>query len=240
MNVEIERVFMSKKVEITLLYDKPCLKNFQGGWGLSFWIEFGNEKILFDTGWNGEVLLSNCVKKGKNVEDLTYIFLSHIHWDHIGGTVYLLNQKFPKLKGIILPKTFSKVFKSEISEMLGPIIEIPEIPNPVFIEDGIWSSGVMGKEIKEHSLLLQLSSDNVLIVAGCSHPSPILFLKSAQTLAPVYGIMGGLHGFKEIEKLKNLELIVPIHCTKKQGEIRNRFPSKFQMIKVGETIKIEG
>jgi 7,8-dihydropterin-6-yl-methyl-4-(beta-D-ribofuranosyl)aminobenzene 5'-phosphate synthase len=234
------RVFMSKKVEFTLLYDKPCLKNFQGGWGLSFWIKFGNEEIMFDTGWNGEVLLSNCAKKGKKIEDLTYIFLSHIHWDHIGGVVYLLNQKLPKLKGIILPKTFSKVLKTEISEMMGPVIEISETTNPVLIEEGIWSSGVMGKEIKEHSLLLQLSSKKVLIIAGCSHPSPILFLRSAQTISPVYGITGGLHGFKEIEKLKNLELIVPIHCTKKQSEIRNRFPKQFQIMKVGESIEIDG
>ena len=230
---------MTKRVELTLLYDKPCLKNYQGGWGLSIWIKFNNEEILFDTGWNGEVLLSNCEKKGKIIKDVTYIFLSHIHWDHIGGIAYLLNQKLPKLKGVILPESFSEVFKQEISGMVGPNIEIPETTNPVLIEEGIWSSGVMGKEIKEHSLLLQLPSNQILIVAGCSHPSPIFFLKSAQTLAPVYGIVGGLHGFKEIEKLKNLQLIVPIHCTKKQKEIQKRFPEKSRIIKVGETIAID-
>jgi 7,8-dihydropterin-6-yl-methyl-4-(beta-D-ribofuranosyl)aminobenzene 5'-phosphate synthase len=145
----------------------------------------------------------------------------------------------PKLKGIILPKSFSEEFKTEISEMLASNIEIPDSTTPVLIEEGIWSSGVMGKEIKEHSLLLQLSANKILIVAGCSHPSPLRFLKSAQTLAPVYGIVGGLHGFKEIERLKNLELIVPIHCTKKQKEIKKKFPGKFQLIKVGETIEID-
>ncbi|MHA1979377.1 MAG: MBL fold metallo-hydrolase, partial [Candidatus Hodarchaeales archaeon] len=64
-----------------------------------------------------------------NPLDITYIFLSHIHWDHVGGIVYLLNLDLPNLKGIIVPKSFSKQFKQELGN-LAEIVEIPESIDP--------------------------------------------------------------------------------------------------------------
>ncbi len=219
------------------MYDKPCVPGFTGGWGLSFWIEYGSEVILFDTGWNGEVLLANCKESGKNPTDLTYIVLSHIHWDHVGGIVYLLNRDLPNLKGIIVPKFFSTQFKQELKN-LAEVIEIPESKTPIKIAPGIYSSGVMGTNIKEHSLFLQIHSNEVMIITGCSHPSPIDFMSSAREIAPIFGIAGGFHGFKEIKAFVDLKIIIPIHCTKAQQDILRQFPQSARLMKVGETLKI--
>ena len=228
---------MMDDLELTLLYDKPCLPQYKGGWGLSFWIKYRNTHILFDSGWNGEILLENIRTAKLPLRDLRYIFLSHIHWDHIGGIVHILSQKLPNLEAVIIPNSFSKHFKKELSYS-ARLLEIPVSKTPNEITTGIWSSGVVGEDIKEHSLFLQLTNEQILIIAGCSHPSPTQFLQSARTLGSVYGILGGLHGFKEIEKLKGLEMILPVHCTKKQTEILSTFPKISILMKVGEKLQI--
>ena len=116
---------MTNSISFTLVYDKPALPNFLSGWGLSLWIEFGERIVLFDSGWNGELLLSNLKACNKNINDITDIFLSHNHWDHVGGIVYLLNKKLESLENIFVPKSFSFHFKEELKAM-GNVREISQ------------------------------------------------------------------------------------------------------------------
>ncbi len=228
---------MQSQSTITLMYDKPCLPDYTGGWGLSLWIEYVNDVILFDSGWNGGILINNLRRSGKNLNEITYIFLTHIHWDHIGGVVHILNQELSNLKAVVIPRSFSMHLKKELSYS-AQLFEIPDSSQPKEIANGIWSSGVMGEKIKEHALFLQLSAKQILIVTGCSHPSPTQFLKSASLLGSVYGIIGGFHGFSDLEKFENLKLIIPLHCTKNRLEILSRFPSQSSIIKVGESLHL--
>lgn len=52
--------------------------------GLSFLIETGGEKILFDTG-QGFVLKHNLTRLGIDLADVKNVVLSHGHYDHTGG-----------------------------------------------------------------------------------------------------------------------------------------------------------
>ncbi len=52
--------------------------------GLSFWIELGGKRILFDTG-QGKVLTGNARRLGVRPEQVDAIALSHGHYDHTGG-----------------------------------------------------------------------------------------------------------------------------------------------------------
>jgi len=52
--------------------------------GLSFWIEHGRDRVLFDTG-QGHVLGSNSRRLGIQLELADAIVLSHGHYDHTGG-----------------------------------------------------------------------------------------------------------------------------------------------------------
>lgn len=52
--------------------------------GLSYLIEAGDKKILFDTG-QGMVLSSNATNLGIKLNDIDAIVLSHGHYDHTGG-----------------------------------------------------------------------------------------------------------------------------------------------------------
>jgi 7,8-dihydropterin-6-yl-methyl-4-(beta-D-ribofuranosyl)aminobenzene 5'-phosphate synthase len=52
--------------------------------GLSFWIERGDDRVLFDTG-QGRVLVGNAGRLGIRLKLVDAIVLSHGHYDHTGG-----------------------------------------------------------------------------------------------------------------------------------------------------------
>jgi 7,8-dihydropterin-6-yl-methyl-4-(beta-D-ribofuranosyl)aminobenzene 5'-phosphate synthase len=55
-----------------------------GEHGLSFWIDTGTHRVLFDTG-QGLALLNNAAVLGIDLAHADAIVLSHGHFDHVGG-----------------------------------------------------------------------------------------------------------------------------------------------------------
>ena len=55
---------------------------------LSFYLEDGDQKILFDTGYS-DAFMKNAVKMGIDLSAVDLIVLSHGHNDHSGGLVHL-------------------------------------------------------------------------------------------------------------------------------------------------------
>lgn len=60
-----------------------------GEHGLSYWLDTGAHRVLFDTG-QGLVLEKNAAKLGINLERADAIVLSHGHYDHVSGLPYAL------------------------------------------------------------------------------------------------------------------------------------------------------
>jgi 7,8-dihydropterin-6-yl-methyl-4-(beta-D-ribofuranosyl)aminobenzene 5'-phosphate synthase len=61
--------------------------------GLSFWLDTGSHRILFDTGQGlPDVLSNNALKFGVDLRQADTIVLSHGHYDHTGGLHTVLNQ----------------------------------------------------------------------------------------------------------------------------------------------------
>jgi 7,8-dihydropterin-6-yl-methyl-4-(beta-D-ribofuranosyl)aminobenzene 5'-phosphate synthase len=60
-----------------------------GEWGYSALIEVDGRKILFDTGSRPETVLMNAQEMGIDLSDVQDVFLSHNHWDHVGGLLTL-------------------------------------------------------------------------------------------------------------------------------------------------------
>lgn len=58
--------------------------------GLSFWIEYGDKRILFDTG-QSDLLIQNAQTLGINLGRIDAIVLSHGHYDHTGGLAAALD-----------------------------------------------------------------------------------------------------------------------------------------------------
>ena len=55
-----------------------------GEHGLSYWLDTGTHRVLFDTG-QGTALVSNASRLGVDLSQANAIVLSHGHYDHTGG-----------------------------------------------------------------------------------------------------------------------------------------------------------
>jgi len=82
------------KMKLKIAYDNKAKPGFKEGWGFSCLIEMEDEKILFDTGWDGNILLSNMEKFGIRPAEIKRAIISHDHWDHAGGLPISLEKTY--------------------------------------------------------------------------------------------------------------------------------------------------
>ena len=109
---------------------------------------------------------------------------------------------------------------------------------PQNITNNIFTTGrLKGLPVDEQSLILK-GDKGQYVLAGCSHSTVKQILNSSKKHGKINGIIGGFHGFSDYDILKNLDLIIPCHCTKHIKEILNIYPEKSQSGGVGKVIEI--
>lgn len=206
-------------MKLQILYDNKAQEGFKSGWGFSCYIEANDKKILFDTGWNGFILEWNMKMAGIYPEDLDAVFISHSHWDHIGGLNHILC--YTKNIDVYLPKSISLNLKNEIKSQAN-IIEVSQLQS---VYGNIYTTGELGVKIKEQSMVIGTIKGNV-IITGCAHPGLDSIIAKSRELGHIYGIIGGFHD-SNIDILKGIKLITPCHCTQKIDEIKAKMPHSF-------------
>ena len=82
--------------------------------GLSFWIEYGDRRILFDTG-QSDILIKNAEVLGIDLAETDAIVLSHGHYDHTGGLATVLDIA-DKAKIYLHPAAVEPKFSQKTSE----------------------------------------------------------------------------------------------------------------------------
>ena len=211
-------------MKITIIYDNEIIKDIEGlkaGWGFSCFIQTKEKNILFDTGWDGDILISNMKLLGINPQDIDLGVISHSHWDHCGGLARLLNLN-SNLKTYI-PHSFSEHLKGEIKKRSDSyeVDKSVEICPKVYTTGEIEGSSLTGKirmPIKEQSLILS-TAKGLVVITGCAHSGINNILNSVNKLGKIYALIGGFHDFDEYHLLKDISLIVPTHCTKNKKKI---------------------
>ncbi len=241
-NISIEP--KEEKPEITLIsvYDNyqvdPRLKT---AWGFATIIETPKELILFDTGGDSEILLSNMEKLGINPLSVKKIVISHIHSDHVGGLEGFLERNSNVT--VFIPSSFPQSIKSMIIQKGA---RLAEVSAPREISDFIYTTGELYGPPAEQSLIID-SRKGLVIITGCAHPGIVNIVKRAKELMKrdkVYLVLGGFHHppvscVKEFKELQ-VEKVAPSHCT---GDLvreafREEYKENFIEYGVGKIIRI--
>jgi 7,8-dihydropterin-6-yl-methyl-4-(beta-D-ribofuranosyl)aminobenzene 5'-phosphate synthase len=212
-------------LKITILYDNTVFQSgLRADWGFACLLEGNDYVILFDTGADGEILLSNM--KALNVDPLSIdtVFISHAHFDHTGGLSAFLNVN-PEVT-LYCPNSFRGVRRAR---------KVIHISNLTKLDNGLYSTGEL-KNV-EQSLAVETEQGTVLVI-GCAHPGMEAILHSVSHLGKVRAVIGGFHGFREFDLLRDVDWICPTHCTQYSSEIHSRFPEKTIEGGVGQIISL--
>jgi len=215
-------------MKATIVYDNTVYKKgLKADWGFSCLVEGeGAPTILFDTGTNGRILLSNMKKLSIHPSTIDVIFISHYHLDHTGGLAVFLNEN-PRAKVYVPPSFHSSLDSSGIT--------LKVVRGPVEISKNVFSTGEL--EGIEQSMAV-LSGKGAVLFVGCSHPSMKTILSTASQFGPLYAVIGGLHGFRDYKLFKDLSLICPTHCTQHKAELKRLYPEKYIEGGAGRVIEI--
>jgi 7,8-dihydropterin-6-yl-methyl-4-(beta-D-ribofuranosyl)aminobenzene 5'-phosphate synthase len=179
---------------------------------------------MFDTGAKGPVLLHNMDVLDISPSGIDIVAISHAHFDHAGGLPEIL--RLNNNAALFLPLPPGRDFPAKNVTIVRQACPVCERISSTGVLDGI-----------EQSLLLDTES-GIVIITGCAHPGVGKILDIASDTAPVRGILGGLHGFDDFERLSDLEFVCPCHCTQYKAEIEMIFPDKYIKGGVGTIVQI--
>lgn len=216
-------------MELKVLYDNEAKDGFKRGWGFSCLV--GNW-LLFDTGSDVNTLLFNMHKFGMDPKSIKKVVLSNEHGDHVGGIQILgiLDEV-----EVFVPRSFSGQFKKRLASY--PNADLTEVDGAGEISNGFFTTGELGSSIKEQSLIVE-TNDVLTVITGCSHPGLEKVLEAASKFGNIYGVAGGFHGFRKLEVLRKMHLIVPCHCTPHKREILSLYPETSMKCFAGREIEI--
>ena len=216
-------------MEIKILYDNEAKQGFRKGWGFSCLIELNNAKILFDTG-DGPDFLFNLQKFNITPQEITYCILSHPHNDHIGGLGHLL-QVNSELR-VIVPSFFPVKLKMQImsSCQMHETFGYEQIMDDLYVDTAL-------NHLYEQFCVIKLDQ-GLLIITGCAHPGLDSIIQQVKGYnLPLFGVIGGFHGFRKFGVLKELQFVVPGHCTSYKNAILEIFPKTAHPCAAGTTFQ---
>lgn len=236
----------NKDVSITVIYDNnPYKAGLETGWGFSCLIRGTGKSVLFDTGGDGSKLLANMKKLGITPGEIDVVVLSHIHGDHVGGLTRFL-EKNPNIT-VFVPKSFPGDFKREIERHGAQVVEVQ---NSMEVCEGVYSTGELGSDIKEQSLVIH-DKRGLIIITGCAHPGIVNVVNKAKYLfrKDIFLLVGGFHLFgKSRDELKKViadlkkagvQYIGPCHCSgdKVTEVLKETYKKNYINVGVGRVIK---
>jgi 7,8-dihydropterin-6-yl-methyl-4-(beta-D-ribofuranosyl)aminobenzene 5'-phosphate synthase len=234
-------------MKATVVFDNylhsPALKT---EWGFSCMIQGLEKTILFDTGSDGTLLLSNMKILDLDVTQIDTVMISHDHWDHTGGLNELLNTH-QNVDVYVLP-SFSGTLKKGIEATHA---HLKEDKSPTELCSHAYSTGMLGTTIKEQSLVIK-TSHGLIVITGCAHPGVVHIIETAknyfkQNIFMVFGgfHLGGyadshlLHVIKDFRGL-GVEKAGPCHCSGDRCRelFKEEYKDDFMTIGAGTVIEI--
>ncbi|MBN2203858.1 MAG: MBL fold metallo-hydrolase [Thermoleophilia bacterium] len=212
---------MTVTPRLTILADNnPGLAGLTSLWGFSALVETGERTILFDTGSNGRVLLQNTAALGSSLEQVDMVFLSHAHWDHMGGLDSVLEINADVT--VVLHEGFSAHLIRDLRTLCREVVVVGADPRR--LAPGVFTTGTFSSRPPEQGMVLDLG-DVAAVIAGCAHPGIERIVERGVSLLgrPVDWAVGGFHLggssgadiARTVRALQDLGVtdVVPTHCT---------------------------
>jgi 7,8-dihydropterin-6-yl-methyl-4-(beta-D-ribofuranosyl)aminobenzene 5'-phosphate synthase len=189
--------------------------------GLSFYLDTGRRRILFDTGQSA-AFLANARALNIDISKVDALVISHGHYDHTGGLIHFMKEnsnapvylkkeafdnKYNNSRNFIGTPAVPEAFKSrfhyveEVTEIDDGVFIVPDIPI-IYTEDTsfeyFYTDKGQGEENDEFDdeLFLAVVNDNKLsVISSCSHRGISNITEEARRLfgLPVNLVTGGFH-----------------------------------------------
>lgn len=232
-------------MQITVLTENVAGGILGAEHGISYLIETGNEKILFDTG-HTDLFLKNANKLNIDINrEVNKVVLSHGHWDHGNGLKFIENKML-----ITHPEAFMKRYRTKNKSFIGLSMQKEEIEQkfqlhttikPLDITSNLLFLGEIPRLndfeakstnfmddkgepdfVPDDSAIVAILNDEIVIITGCSHSGICNIIDHAKKVTGINhlrAVVGGFH-LKEnnIQTQRTIEYL-------KQNQIKQIYPS---------------
>lgn len=212
-------------MKLSIAYDNNQYDpEMEADWGFSCVVDTGKRKILFDTGYCGPKLLRNLKRLNIDPKSIKDIFISHAYGDHIGG-----------LEDFLSVNPAANVYAPPSYEALSSEQNVTVVKQAQELCEGVYSTGEL--DGKEQSMGI-MTPKGIVVIAGASHAGVPRTMEIMSQFGETYGIVGGLHDFKDANSVEGLQMICPTHCSCYKSELEDQCPDKYVEGGVGKVIEI--
>lgn len=222
-------------MKLKVLEDNNTFINmyYLGEPAVSYYIEDGNDTILFDVGYSN-AFIKNAEKMNIDLSRVNKLVISHGHNDHTGGLKYFF-EKIRNIELISHPECFNykenntglyigaSLTKDELSKVCTlnmskepikiseHIIYLGEIPqlNSFELRYTIGKTIINGEKIddciKDDSAIVYKSEKGLFIITGCSHSGICNIIEYAKRVCDEQKIYGVIGGFHLLNNDERLQ-----------------------------------
>jgi 7,8-dihydropterin-6-yl-methyl-4-(beta-D-ribofuranosyl)aminobenzene 5'-phosphate synthase len=220
-------------------------EGYKKGFGYSVFVNYDGEQFLFDTGEDGDVLLSNLQQAHVDLKALKFVAISHDHADHAGGLASIMAVT-PKLKVYIAPGHDVGVDDAQI------VSDHIKISPNIYLLRTHTEKPTAG--ISDEISLMLVTRQGPYLFTGCSHTGVATIVDKAKAVAgsDIFYYTGGsrlIHGSKQdihnvanALKERKVAHVSPGHCSVSHEVARvfkQTLPTSYTASRLGEKVPLE-
>ena len=182
---------------------RTASEELAGEAGVSYLVEAGDTRLLFDLGLNAKrespsPLQRNAAALNVNLDTVDVVVISHRHLDHVGGPKAQMAHSLV-LPSVQLEQGGVPVYVPE--PLQHPTADLRAVEGPQIIAPGVATIGPISRALflmgwtPEQALAVNLAGKGIVLIVGCGHQGVRRIVERAEALfdEPLYGLVGGLH-----------------------------------------------